>query len=148
MSTVSHAQMYKWVDEDGVTQYTQTPPPGEIQVETIEIQTGPASELEIWEMENQVRRLNLEREARLLEEQNKQIDKENAAIQAENCQRSRQRLASYSVPNALILQADGSRIRVDEDARQRELAATRELISQYCKPYVLPTQTAQQDSAE
>lgn len=138
MSTGSQAQLYKWVDKDGVTQYTQSPPPAEFEVETLEIDTQSARALDIWEMENRVRRLNLEREARLLEEQNKQIDQENEAVQAENCQRSRQRLSSYSVPNALILQADGSRVRVDEDTRQRELAATREMINKYCVPYVPP----------
>ena len=95
MGTLSQAQMYKWVDEDGVTQFTQ--------------------------------------EKRLEDAEIKQIDKENQAIMVENCRRSRARLAGYSVPNALMMQPDGSRIRVDEDARQRELAEARENISKYCK---------------
>jgi len=134
----SHAELYKWVDEDGVTQYSQTPPPGDIQTETLEIQTRSTSASAVRDMENRIRRLNLEREARLIEEQNKQIDKENATVHAENCQRSRQQLASYSVPNALILQSDGSRVRVDEDTRQRELVATQALIKKYCTEYVPP----------
>ncbi len=134
----SHAELYKWVDEDGVTQYSQTPPPGDIQTETLEIQTRSTSASAVRDMENRIRRLNLEREARLIEEQNKQIDKENATVQAENCQRSHQQLASYSVPNALILQSDGSRVRVDEDTRQRELVATQALIKKYCTEYVPP----------
>jgi hypothetical protein len=136
MSHSSHAELYKWVNEDGVTQYTQTPPPGDIQTETLEIHTPSTSALAVWEMENRIRRLNLEREARLIEEQNKGIDEENATVQVENCQRSRQRLASYSIPNALILQSDGSRARVDEDTRQRELTATQAMIKKYCTEYV------------
>ena len=31
----SIARMYKWVDEDGNTQYTQSPPPGDIESEVI-----------------------------------------------------------------------------------------------------------------
>jgi hypothetical protein len=38
MAGVAHAQMYKWVDENGRTQYTQTPPPPGKKAEVIQSQ--------------------------------------------------------------------------------------------------------------
>jgi len=41
-SVNSYAEMYKWVDEEGIIQYTQTPPPEGIEatvVESISVQT-------------------------------------------------------------------------------------------------------------
>ncbi|HKK16999.1 MAG TPA: DUF4124 domain-containing protein, partial [Gammaproteobacteria bacterium] len=35
VSSNALAAMYKWVDENGEVHYTQTPPPGDIQAETI-----------------------------------------------------------------------------------------------------------------
>ena len=34
-TSVLHAVTYKWVDEDGNTHYTQSPPPGDTKAETI-----------------------------------------------------------------------------------------------------------------
>ena len=132
MSTASHAQMYKWVDEEGVTQYSQTPPVGQTEVETIKLQTTAPNTNAISKLESQIKQADSLREKRLEDKEIQQIDSENAAIKAENCRRSRARLASYSVPNGLILQADGSRLRVDEQTRLNELATSRDMIKKYC----------------
>jgi hypothetical protein len=133
LGTLSQAQMYKWVDEDGVTQFTQSRPPNGTDAEIIEVKTKSASTAALKNLESQIKKADGLREKRLEDAEIKQIDKENQAIMVENCRRSRARLAGYSVPNALMMQPDGSRIRVDEDARQRELAEARENISKYCK---------------
>ncbi|MGK0297488.1 MAG: hypothetical protein ACI9XC_001096 [Gammaproteobacteria bacterium] len=132
IGTISQAEMYKWVDENGVTQFTQSRPPGETDVEIIEVKTKPASTSALKNLESQIKRADGLREKRLETEENKRIDKENQAVVVENCRRSRARLQSYSVPNALREQEDGSRARVDEDARQRELVAAREMVQKYC----------------
>jgi len=132
MSTLSQAQLYKWVDEDGVTQYTQAPPLGDIEAESIKVKTTPPNTSAIKNLDSQLKRADGLREKRLEDMENKRIDEENEARKVENCRRSRGRLASNSVPNALIQQQDGSRIRIDEDTRQRELVASREMIEKYC----------------
>ncbi len=126
------AELYKWVDADGVTHYSQRPPPGHTAVETITIRTEPASEAALQNMQEQARMADKLREARLHEAELKRLAEEERAIREENCRRSRAKLTSYQIPNALIAQPDGSRIRVDEETRQRELASAREMIEKYC----------------
>lgn len=130
--TVSHAQMYKWVDEDGVTQYTQQPPPGNIPAESLQVRVAPADEAALNKLESQLNQADQLRENRLKAAEESRLVAEEKAIKEENCRRSRARLNSYSIPNALIAQPDGSRLRVDEQTRQRELATSREMIEKYC----------------
>jgi len=130
--TISHAQMYKWVDEEGVTQYTQHPPPGNTPAESLQVRIPPADESALKKLDSQVKQADELRESRLKTSEQQRLVAEEKAVKEENCRRSRQRLASYSVPNALIAQADGSRVRVDEDTRLRELVTSREMIEKYC----------------
>ena len=132
ISSISHAQMYKWVDEEGITQYSQLPPLNQTEVETIEVPKYSINASAIRDLKLQLNRAESLREMRLEAMKLQQIEDENQAINEENCQRSRARMASYSVPNALILQADGSRIRVDEETRLKELVTSEELINKYC----------------
>ena len=132
ISSISHAQMYKWVDEEGITQYSQLPPLNQTEVETIEVPKYSLNASAIRDLKLQLNRAESLREMRLEAMKLKQIDEENEARKLENCRRSLARLASYSVPNALILQADGSRIRVDEETRLKELVTSEELINKYC----------------
>ena len=37
LSFSAEARMYKWVDEEGNTHYTQSPPPGDIEPETLKL---------------------------------------------------------------------------------------------------------------
>jgi len=39
---LAQAQMYKWVDENGRTQYSDRPPPAGVKFDTIETKTAPA----------------------------------------------------------------------------------------------------------
>lgn len=130
--TPSHAQLYKWVDEEGVTQYSDRPPPESSDVEIVTPDTASPDAAAISKMKSQSSRADKLREERLKAAEEKRLAEEERAIREENCRRSRAKLASYSVPNALILQQDGSRVRVDEPTRQRELASAREMIEKYC----------------
>ena len=78
-----------------------------------------------------VKRADDLREARLETQEEQRLAAEEEALKEENCRRSRARLASYQIPNALILQQDGSRIRVDENTRQMELAKSNEILTSF-----------------
>jgi hypothetical protein len=132
LSAGAHAEMYKWVDEQGVTQYTEKPPANRQDVERLDIQVAPANEEAINKLKQQINQADHLRDERLKAADEKRLLAEEQALKVENCRRSRARLASYSVPNALIAQPDGSRIRVDEETRQRELVTSREMIEKYC----------------
>jgi len=126
------AELYKWVDEDGVTHYSERPPADRSRADTITVRTVPASESAIQRMQEQIQTADGLRKDRLQEQELRRQAEEAEAVRKENCRRSRARLASYQIPNALIAQPDGSRIRVDEETRQKELALAREMIEKYC----------------
>lgn len=130
--TVYSAEMYKWVDENGVTQFSQTPPPGKSDVQTLNVKVIQADPAAAEKLKAQVEALNKTRDTRAEDLQlNRQVE-EAKAVNEENCRRARAKLAAYSVPNALIEQEDGSRSRVDETTRQKELTASQEMIKTYC----------------
>jgi hypothetical protein len=127
------AQMYKWIDEDGVTQYTQHPPPGDIRAE--EIKPPPA--VDPGEADRQI-----DRSRELAEEWSKARSErgeeqrkagEDAAWYAENCRRAQASVNAYSVPNALVEMPDGSRDRLTEEARLAGLAEAEARVREYCR---------------
>lgn len=126
------AAVYKWVDEDGKTIYSQTPPPGDTEVDIIKTPAQVDTSNALKAMQDDINRVDSLRETRLNKAEDKQKIKEDLAFRQENCRRSQARLASYSVPRARILQADGSRIRPDEETRQKELIKSREMIQEWC----------------
>jgi hypothetical protein len=133
VTPVSSAELYKWVDESGVTQYSQTPPPGNTEVQTLDITVTPTDQSALEKLKSNVNTVDEMRETRLQDQEAKRLAAEEKAVNEENCRRARARMASYQIPNALIAQADGSRMRVDENTRLKELAASQEMIKQYCK---------------
>lgn len=131
-STVYSAEMYKWLDENGVTQFSQTPPPGKSNVQTLNVKVAPADPAAAEKLKARVESLDKIRDTRAEDQQLNRQAEEAKAVNEENCRRARARLAAYSVPNALIEQADGSRARVDEATRQKENTAAQEMIKTYC----------------
>jgi len=129
---VASAELYKWVDENGVTQYSQRPPPGNTDVQTLNVPENSADQSALDKLKTQVNKADEMREARLKDQELKRQAEEEKVVKEENCRRAQARLASYQVPNALIAQADGSRVRVDEATRLKELAASKEMIVTYC----------------
>ena len=129
----AYAELYRWVDENGVTQYSDKPPPAGTPVETMEVRTAPADPAAAEALEETIENVDALRDERIKAEAAKQLAKEEQAVKEENCRRARARLASYSVPNALIAQEDGSRTRVDEETRQRETQVALEMIEKYCE---------------
>ena len=127
------AEMYKWVDKDGHVQYTQEPPPGDIKAETVKPPPKVDSESAQKETEQLEKQLGDAREGRQkeAEESNKAAD--DKAFNEENCRRAKVSLASYQVPNALVQQPDGSRVRLAEEERLAGLQKSAELIKKYCK---------------
>lgn len=129
---VTSAELYKWVDENGVTQYSQSPPVGKAEVQTMNVKVTPADPAAAETLKARVESLDKIRDTRAEDQQlNRQVE-EAKAVNEENCRRARARLAAYSVPNALIEQVDGSRARVDEATRQKELTASQEMVKTYC----------------
>jgi hypothetical protein len=127
------AEMYKWVDQEGITHYTQSPPPGDIEAKTLKPPPKIDTESARARIEQQQEKAKKLREGRLEEAKIEAEEKKAKAIEEENCKRAHQRMATFSRPRGLIQQEDGSRIRVDEEARQAGIRESQKMIEEYCK---------------
>lgn len=132
VNPVASAELYKWVDKNGVTQYSESPPTDRTGVQTLNLPDTVADPAAVEKLKASVEAVNKLSETRQEDQQLKKQVEEAKAINEENCRRSKALQAAYSVPNALIGQPDGSRQRIDEDTRLKELAKSKDMIKQYC----------------
>ena len=131
-SSISLAAMYKWVDEDGKTHYSQSPPHGDIKGETIKPppRINPEHAQEQWEerkklLDGYQKNRDESKEARLKEEQEKEQRKAN-------CAQARAHAASMERPRVNAIAEDGTRTVMDEDQRLADLKKAREQVKEYC----------------
>ena len=126
--TVAEARMYKWVDKDGVVQYSQTlPPSGEAE----EVKPPPkpsapsqASQPEPEKMEQK----SAESDGPTAEE-----IAESDKIKQENCGIARSNLDLYTnLGRKLVKTPDGLYKRYTEEERQAEIVKAKEAIKEYC----------------
>jgi uncharacterized protein DUF4124 len=127
----AHAALYKWVDDSGGTHYSSNRPAG---VVVEEIQPPPkvdteAANKQLEAQQKQAADLEGRRKAKA---ENKQIAKQNAKIKKKNCETAKARLASYARPSVRLVQEDGSRLRLTEEQRQKQIAISNEMIKEYC----------------
>ncbi len=127
------ARMYKWVDEDGVTQYTQTPPPGEIEAKTIEVEKGPApasaASKDKSVLQNTVKKEEKEQAAA----EDTISDAEYEAQVQKACESARKSLLSYQRNRVNLVDKDGNVRVAGEEERQAGLKAAEQAIKKYCK---------------
>ncbi|MBI2994033.1 MAG: DUF4124 domain-containing protein [Gammaproteobacteria bacterium] len=127
------AEMYKWVDENGEVQYTQQPPPGNIKAETIKPPPKVDTEGAQKELEQQQKEVDALKENRDKRTEEVKTAADDKAFNAENCRRAQASVASFSVPNALIAQSDGSRTRITEEERLAGLKKAEDGVKEFCK---------------
>ncbi len=130
--TSSLADTYKWVDDDGVIQYTQSrPPPGvEFTVVGAPRAVDPSHMNARIEQQKKYVSDSLESKENINEE--KRVAAEERAQRQKNCQLGRDRLASWSRPRVQVPQADGSRARATEEHRQEQIRKSQDIIKEFC----------------
>lgn len=129
------AKTYRWVDENGVTVYSQKPPPsGPITI--IKPPPPPAvSPEEAWSKLNaRKQKLDDLNENRELEKQEASKKKrENEGLKS-NCEAAKRNLAGYIArPHARQKGADGEYGYISEEARQKKMKQAKEQIKENCK---------------
>ncbi len=126
---------YRWVDENGVTVYSQIPPPGGKPATRIKPPPPPPDENKSWEkldlqwqaMED---RREKDREKMRRQQNQAQIQRE----QQRNCAAARHNLKILQGPaRKKILGANGQYRHPTAEERQREIKATMEKIRKNCK---------------
>jgi len=125
--------MYKWIDAEGNTHYTQSPPPDGIGGESIKPPPNvdvKKAQQELKEMKDKVHKNNEER-AKQSEEINKQ--KEQDELKKENCRKARERLSR--IQNTGMVRAvdeEGNVERITTEMHQQRLEETQAKVDKWC----------------
>jgi len=129
--------MYKWVDEKGVTHFSESPPPDDRKAARIEVKVTPPStpqapsggEAADWKAKDaDFRRRQIDRR-----NQEKAEGKERAKRER-TCERARSRVAFLQNSNRIFRDnPDGSRTWMDEAQRAAETARAKEVADAACR---------------
>lgn len=130
----SQAALYKWVDADGNTHYTQSPPTGGIEADVIKpppkIDTNKALD-KLEEQQKYLDGLQEEREKQAKKQQNEEA---NEAIRKSNCELGKDKLTRLTnIPRIRKVDKDGNVSRLTEEERQAKIKKAQELIDKECK---------------
>lgn len=135
---VSAEQIYRWVDENGVVNYTQQKP-RDTDAEAIFTRSGRP------QVVAEAQPAGVETAEALTPEQEKMLEGLRAAEQArqheiakirdQNCQQSRDVLARLQLKNRLRVRGEDGEYRImPEDERQERIATAQENVTRYCSP--------------
>jgi hypothetical protein len=129
-------KIYKWVDQNGETQYTQTPPPAGMQAIEIRNAPQPADD-------PAAERARLQQETEALDERLKEhqeraaraeVSAKNEQIRRKNCINAKKNLSElHEGGNKRYLMPDGEVMRLTEEDRQKRIAETEAQIAEFCK---------------
>ena len=135
LPTILYADTYKWINEDGVTTYSQTPPKG-VKAERVKVYGAKSSDSEQSSKSrvNQLRqKLADSAEDLELEKQRQQKDTEDHALKQKNCEAARQNLHSLEILGSRRYEIDGEYRRLSDEERQKLMQKEREHVKANCK---------------
>lgn len=126
------ADIFKWTDAAGNTQYGQHPPAG-VQAERLHSVPAPQSAPAAKSLQQQVEDMD-----KRVEEQNKRKTEaakkqQQAANRKINCDNARKNIEQLNYGgNRMIKMPDGSYQRLDEKQKQAQLEKNRKAIEEFC----------------
>jgi Skp family chaperone for outer membrane proteins len=127
-----NAEMYKWIDAEGNTHYTQSPPPDGIESATIK-QPGKvdveSAQKSLKKQQNKADKLQEKREKEAEEKAKQEAD---AALDNKNCEISRSNAASLERPRVNLEDEEGNTYSAPEEERLKRLQKAREDVEKYC----------------
>ncbi|MEK7989789.1 MAG: DUF4124 domain-containing protein [Thiotrichaceae bacterium] len=138
-TTVYADKLYQWIDEEGTTHYTQTPPPSYIGAEEREFNTPKVKKSAAVEQTENIDPLQALKDAR-----------------AQNCKQLRQNLAKLTSNQELVSLKTGNE--TDEEMtqmkpmtieeREQEIAKTQGIIDEFCQNVPVEEDAEQQAEPE
>ncbi|MET0072011.1 MAG: DUF4124 domain-containing protein [Candidatus Thiodiazotropha sp.] len=132
--TAASAETYKWVNEEGVVTYSQTPPP-DAKAETVKIKTAPTSSGgdSRQRLKELRQKLADSAEDRALKKAQKQEADEIAKENKHNCNVARKNLEQLTALGNRLYKVGDEYLRLTEEDRQRRMQEARDQIKEYCK---------------
>ena len=128
-------EIYKWVDEEGVTHYSQQPPPSG-NAARVGVDSPPDEEIERErrEMEATGERLDARREERREEEREERTDAAEREQRKQRCADLRSSLGKLTENRRLLVpDGEGNVRRLPEEERQERVAERRRQIEEQCE---------------
>lgn len=131
---LAQAAMYKWVDENGVTQYTQYPPP-QGKAEVMVPPPPPAEDPEGAQkrLEDLLKKQDDQRKAATTAEQEQAKSDEQTATREKNCQTARSNLEKLTTGGRKrVIGPDGVATYLSDEDREARIAKARQQITEFC----------------
>ncbi|MCU7927723.1 MAG: DUF4124 domain-containing protein [Candidatus Thiodiazotropha sp. (ex Dulcina madagascariensis)] len=128
------AETYRWVSEDGVVTYSQTPPP-DVKAETVKIKSAPSSDAEVSKerLQNLRQRLADSEEDRALKKSEEKEQSEEQATNKKNCGAARKNLQQLTALGNRLYKTGDEYVRLTEENRQKRMQQARDQIKEYCR---------------
>jgi hypothetical protein len=130
-----HAAVYKWVDADGNTNYTQHPPPVDIEGDIIKPPPDIDTKGALKGLNENQKLLEDKQKEREKQAEDQEFDEANAAIRRSNCQLGRDKMASLRLtakPQSRSVSEDGTVYKKTEEQWQAEIKQAQEIIDKNC----------------
>lgn len=137
MSNASGAIIYKWVDDESVTHFSEIPPIG-VDAERTTVRTRHTNRQALQARIDSTSARNAAVGTRKQQEKEQAAEEQTAAekdkqIRAENCARAKTRLSTYSTARRLYRPLEnGEREYLTDDELDDERAGAEQLVSDWC----------------
>ncbi|MCU7816706.1 MAG: DUF4124 domain-containing protein [Candidatus Thiodiazotropha sp. (ex Rostrolucina anterorostrata)] len=133
-STAASAEIYRWVNEDGVVIFSQTPPPG-AKAETVKIRNSSPSSAN--DSEDRLKKLHQRladsEEDRGLKKAKQKEQAEDKARNKQNCNAARKNLEQLTALANRLYKVGDEYLRLTEEDRQKRMQQARDQIKEHCK---------------
>ncbi len=127
------AEMYKWVDEQGVTQYSQQKPPEGVDVSTVKAPAKVDTESALRALEQKQQQFKQRGESEDLKAAAAKKSQQEMALQKSNCEKAKARVTSMQRPRVNTVDAQGNSVRLGEEERQKRLDEAQKAVKEHCK---------------
>ena len=126
------ATTYKWVDAEGNTHYTQSPPPPGTQGQ--ELKPPPKVDTETAQKEAQEleQSLSATGEKRATATKTAKEEAEFQAQKKQKCEQAKQRLEKAQRPLTNFVDPDGTQRRATEEERQQQIQGAEAQVKEFC----------------
>ena len=134
ISTALSAETYRWVNEEGVVTYSQTPPP-DGKSEVVKTYSAPSSDAEASKQRLQKLRQDLadRKEDRALKKAEQQESGNNEKLRKENCKAARSNLQTLESLGNRLYKVGDEYLRLSDGQKQERIQEAKKQIEEYCK---------------
>lgn len=131
--SVAFGDVYKWVDKDGNTVYSQDPPAGNVEYESVGTPAKVDSAAALKRLrDDKIRAQKLRRERMEKQSENRKSMSE-VEDRDKNCHLAREKLEGLQRPRISVQQADGGFARMSEEERQKQIKEAQAKVREWCE---------------